>query len=154
MKKILFLIAAITMSAGIYAQAPDFNGTWKLNNSKSKLNEEFSMAPKEILITQQGNEMKVEKHSSFQGNDFTTVDKFTLDGVECINPGWMDSEKKSKAVWADDKLSLKITSVLPMGDNGDLTIVEVYKMDGTAMVIVSSSSSSFGDSTETQVFEK
>jgi hypothetical protein len=82
------------------------------------------------------------------------VDKLTLDGNECINPGWMDSQKKSKAVWADDKLSLKITSVLPMGDNGDLTIVEVYKMDGAAMVIVSSSSSSFGDSTETQVFEK
>jgi hypothetical protein len=154
MKKILFLIAAFTLSAGIYAQAPDFTGTWKLNDSKSKLNEEFSMAPKEIIITQQGNDMKVERHSSFQGQDFTTVDKFTLDGIECINTGWMDSQKKSKAVWADDKLSLKITTILPMGDNGDMTIVEVYKMDGVAMVITSSTSSSFGDSTETQVFEK
>ena len=112
------------------------------------------MAPKEIIVVQTENNLKLEKHSSFQGNDFTINDKFTLDGQECINPGWQDTEKKSTAVWSDDKLSLKITSKFPMGDNGEMTIVEVYKFEGESLVIESSASSSFGDVAETMIFSK
>jgi hypothetical protein len=96
----------------------------------------------------------LERHSSFQGNDFTTNDVFTLDGKECINPGWQDTKKKSTAVWAEDKLSLKITTKFPMGDNGEMTIVELYKMDGGNLVIETSASSSFGDVVETLIFDK
>jgi hypothetical protein len=112
------------------------------------------MAPKEIIILQDGNNLNLERHSTFQDQDFTIKDKFTLDGAECINPGWQDSEKKSTAVWSDDKASLKITTKLPMGDNGEMTIIEVYKMDGANLVIESSASSSFGDRSETMVFDK
>ena len=82
---------------------------------------------------------------SFQDNDFTIKDKFTLDGKECINPGWQDTQKKSTAVWAEDKLTLKITAKFPMGDNVDMTIVELYKIDGGNLVNETCASSSFGD---------
>ncbi|GAJ14433.1 unnamed protein product, partial [marine sediment metagenome] len=91
MKKIKFLLAFFLISAVATAQVVNFSGTWKLNSSKSKLNDEFSMAPKELILTQKGNDLDVERHSSFQGQDFTTNDKFTLDGKECINPGWQDT---------------------------------------------------------------
>jgi len=153
MKKILFLFAAFIFSTAIMAQGPDFSGSWKLNGEKSKLNAEFSFAPKEIIITQAGNEMTVEKHSSFQDQEFVTNDKLTLDGKECTNPGFQDTQKKSTCNWSDDKASLKIISKIPIGD-GDMTITEVYKKDGANMVIESMASSSFGDMNETMIYEK
>ncbi|HEX7585404.1 MAG TPA: hypothetical protein VF373_11995, partial [Prolixibacteraceae bacterium] len=125
-----------------------------LNSSKSKLNAQFSMAPKDMIAIQTGNDFNLERHSTFQDNDFTIKDKFTLDGKECINPGWQDTQKKSVAEWSEDKSSLKITTKFPMGDNGEMTIVEIYKMDSSNLVVESSASSSFGDVAETLVFDK
>ena len=153
MKKSLFLFAALIFSTAIMAQGPDFSGSWKLNGEKSKLNAEFSFAPKEIIITQAGNDMTVEKHSSFQDQEFVTNDKLTLDGKECTNPGFQDTQKKSTCNWSDDKASLKIISKISIGD-GDMTITEVYKMDAGSMIIESMASSSFGDMNETMVYEK
>ncbi len=154
MKKITVLLAAVVISASSFAQTPDFSGSWKLNSEKSKLGAEFSMAPGQIIVIQKGNDMSVEKHSDFGGQEVTTTDKLTLDGKECINAGWQDSRKKSTALWSDDKKSLKITSKLDVGDGGEMTIVEVYKMNGANMVIESSSSSSFGDMAETMAYDK
>jgi hypothetical protein len=154
MKRISILIAAIMITALVNSQNLNFTGTWKLNSSLSKLNAEFSFAPNEIIIDQKGNDMKVEKHSSFNGEDFTINDKFTLDGKECINIGWQDSEKKSTAVWSDDKISLKISTKLIMGDGGEMSITETFKMDGKNMVIETFASSSYGDMTETMVYDK
>ena len=154
MNKIVFLLATLLVSTIVSAQIPDFSGNWKLNPSKSKLADQYSMAPKEIILVQSGNDFNVERHSTFQDQDFTIKDKFTLDGKECINPGWQDSQKKSTAVWSDDKNSVKITTKFPMGDNGDMTINETYKMDGQNLVVEASSTSSFGDRTETMVFDK
>jgi hypothetical protein len=154
MNKMVFLLATLLVSVIVSAQATDFSGNWKLNSSKSKLNAQFSMAPKDMIAVQSGNDLNVERHSSFQGTDFTIKDKFTLDGIECLNPGWQDSQKKSTAVWSDDKNSLKITTKFPMGDNGEMIIVEVFKMETVNLVVETSASSSFGEVAETLVFDK
>lgn len=106
-----------------------------------------------MIITQAGNDFKVEKHSSFQDQEFVTTDILTLDGKECVNTGFQDTQKKSTCVWSDDKASLKIVSKMSVGD-GDMTITEVYKMDGGNMIIESLASSSYGDLNETMVYEK
>lgn len=154
MKNILILVVSIMTSVLVESQTPDFSGTWKLNSSLSKLNAEFSFAPGEIIIDQKGNDLKVERHSSFNGEDFTINDKFTLDGKECINIGWQDSEKKSTAVWSEDKNSLKISTKLIMGDGNEMSITETFKMDKMNMVIETSASSSYGDMAETMVYDK
>jgi hypothetical protein len=154
MKKSVFLLATLLISAIASAQVVDFSGNWKLNSSKSKLNDQFSMAPKEIIVAQKDNDFNLEKHSSFQDQDFTINDKLTLDGKECINPGWQDTQKKSTAVWSEDKKSLKITTKMSIGDGGEMTIDEVYKMDGSNLVIESSASSSYGEMAETMIYEK
>lgn len=153
MKKSLTIFVALMISAATFAQGLDLSGSWKLNSEKSKLNAEFSFAPKEVIITQAGNDLTVEKHSSFQDQDFVTTDKLTLDGKECINTGFQDTQKKSTCTWSQDKASLKITSKMSIGD-GDMTINEVYKMDGSNMVLESSASSSYGDLNETMVYDK
>jgi len=154
MKRSGFLLALFVISSLANSQSLNFSGTWKLNNSLSKLNAEFSFAPNEIIIDQKGNDLKVERHSSFNGEDFTINDKFTMDGKECINTGWQDSEKKSTAVWSDDKSSLKISTKLTMGDGNEMSITEIFKMDKKNMVIETSASSSYGDMAETMVYYK
>ncbi len=152
MKKIVFLLFAFLYSTLLFAQT-DFSGTWTLNTSKSKLGEQFSIAPKEVIILQNGNDISVEKHSEWQGQEFTINDKYTLDGKECINPGFMDTEKKSTLTWDSGKKILTITSMIPF-QNETMTITEVYKKDGDSFIVEMKSSSSYGDMEETQVYDK
>lgn len=153
MKKTIFLFAALLVAVIAQAQAPDFSGKWKLNNTKSKLGAEFSMAPLEVLVTHKGNDFTIEKHSDFQGETFTTTEKYTLDGKECLNSVWMDMQKKSTVTWSDDKKSFKVTSTMDV--QGELIkLTEVYLLDGGNLVIDSSSSSSFGDMAEKMVYDK
>lgn len=146
---ILFFIPAV-----IFTQTINFSGTWQLNPDSSQLNYEFSLAPREIIITHDGNNLTVEKHSNFQGQDYTSVDRFTLDGNECINPGFMESQKKSTAVWSEDKTFIKIISKMNAGDFGEVTITEIYKMKNGKMVLESTASSSYGDLYEVMVYDK
>lgn len=148
------MIAISMLLTIVSAQNLNFSGNWKLNTSLSKLNAEYSFAPSEIIITQNGNEFKVEKHASFQGEDFIIDDKYTLDGKECVNVGFQDTQKKSTANWSEDKKSLTITSKLIMGDGGEMTITEIYKIDGKNFVLSSKASSSYGEYEETMVYDK
>ncbi|MGQ9621464.1 MAG: hypothetical protein ACUVTX_10860 [Bacteroidales bacterium] len=155
MKKfLLMLFGPFVFAAGIFAQSINFSGTWQLNSEKSQLNYDFSLAPKEIIINHDGNNLTVEKHSNFQGQDYTSVDKFTLDGAECTNPGFMESQKKSTALWSEDKTVLTIVSKMYAGDYGDVTITEIYKMDNDSLVLDSTASSSYGDLREVMVYNK
>jgi len=151
MKKLIFIISALLLTTGVFAQT-DFSGSWKLNTSKSKLGER-SFAPKELVVVQKGNDMSIESHSQFQDREFTRTNKYTLDGKECVNQGFRDTEVKSTAVWSGNKKSLKITSKFPM-QNGEMTMTAEYKLDGANLVVETSASSSFGDMSETQVFDK
>lgn len=153
MKKLLFVIVMAVATMGALAQ-PNFSGNWKLNTSKSKLNDQWSMAPKSIDIKQSGNDLGVDKQVSFQDNDVTISDKFTLDGIECINQSWGDTEKKSTVNWSDDKKSLLINTTISLRDGGTMTIKETYSMDGNALVLDSHASSSYGDVEEHMVYEK
>lgn len=153
MKKLIYLFVVSLFSISTIAQS-NFSGIWKLNSLKSTLDDQFSMAPKDIIIVQAGNSFDIERHSNFQDQDITTNDKLTLDGKECENPGWMDSIKKSVAEWSSDKKSIKVTTKIPMRDNEEMTVVNVYKLDGGNLVLMSNASSSMGDLSETYVFDK
>lgn len=154
MKKILFVLILAFVSFTGFAQKVDFSGKWKINKEKSELGDERSMAPNNIILVQGDNSLSVERHSTWQGQERTSNDKFTLDGKECENPGWRDSIKKSTAVWTENGKVLKITTKIPMRDGGEMSINEDYKMEGKNLVVLSSRSSSFGNSSEKFVFDK
>ncbi len=154
MKKSSFLFAAFILLAAISVNATDFSGKWKLNKSKSMLNDQFSLAPSDAVIVQSGNDFSIEKHANFQGTDYTISEKYTLDGKESINEGFQGTKKKSVAVWDDSKQVLTVKSTLPMQDGTEVSITEVYKMKGADLELKSFASSSYGDLDETIVFEK
>lgn len=154
MKKIIYLLALAMISSVAAGQKVDFSGTWKINREKSELGEQFSMAPNSIVVDQTKKELSIQRNSSFQGQDFTTTDKLTLDGKECENVGIMDMVKKSTVTWNEDKKSLKIKSTIELQDGSEMTIIENLSMDGGNLVLNTSASSSWGDMSEVFVFDK
>lgn len=147
-------LAIMIFSVATMAQSADFSGTWKLNPTKSKLNEEFSMAPQELVVTQDAAILTVERHSEFQGQAFVTKDKITLDGKECLNEGWQGTKKKSTATWSDDKKTLTIKTTIPFENAGEMSLTEVYTLVEGGLSIQTTNSSDWGTSTETYVFGK
>lgn len=151
MKKLFLILIAVAFSAVSFGQ--DISGSWKLNESKSKLNDQFSFSPKALKVTQDGNTLVLAKTIEFQGQSMEASENYTLDGKECSNPGFMDATKKSTVTISDDKKTIKIISKVSM-DNGDINTEEVFSIDGDNLIFVSKSSSSFGEMEETAVYDK
>jgi hypothetical protein len=91
---------------------------------------QFSMALNSIVVEQSKKELSIQRNSSFQRQDFTYTDTFTLDGEECENMGMMDMLKVSTVVWNEDKKSLKINTSIEMQDGSEMTLIENLAMDG------------------------
>lgn len=142
------------MSGSVMSQVTNFSGNWKLNPAKSKLNEQFSMAPKDIVITQDATILAIVRHSSFQDQDFTINDKFTLDGKESVNQGFMDTKKTSTVAISEDKTSVTIKSKIPMENGGEFSITEILKIADGCLSLETTASGDWGTSTETYVFDK
>ncbi|MFC2090261.1 hypothetical protein ACFLT1_05750 [Bacteroidota bacterium] len=153
MRKLSFLLIILLTSASAIGQT-NFSGKWKINRDKSELAEQFSMAPNSVEIKQEANKLDVTRNSTFQGEDYSNTSTFTLDGKVSENAGWMDIVTKSTASWSDDKKSLKVVTIWPMQDGGEMTITSIYNLKGKDLEINTTASSSFGDVTEVQVFEK
>ena len=148
-----FFIFALTAIA-VFGQTPDFSGKWKINPSKCKLNEQYSMAPKSLVLVQTAGVLSIERHGVFQDQEYVSNSKLNLDGSESVNEGMMGMKMKSVAVWSDDKTTLTVKTKIPMENAGEISITEVYKMAGVDLSIETSSKSDWGESTETYVFEK
>lgn len=155
MKKLLYFIAFTMVSLAGMGQVSDFSGTWKLNNEKSTLFEQFSLAPSQLILIQTADSLTVEKHGNFQGQDYVTKDKFSLDGKECFNPGMMpDSKKNSTAVWSEDGKTLTISSKVPTQDGGEATVKEVYLMIENNLKMELNAASSMGEMAEIYLLDK
>ena len=154
-QKLFCLLAVMAISLAAVAKNPDFSGKWKLNESKSTLNTEFSFAPVEITITQEKNKITTERVSVRQGNEFTRTSSYTLDGKESINEGYQGSEIVSVATWSDDGKSLAIVTTRERRDGGEMKITTTYRMDGKNLVVENSMEGGRRESSpETWVFDK
>lgn len=155
MKKLIYLLAFSMLSIATMGEGINFSGTWKLNNEKSILFEQFSLAPTQLIVIQTADTIMVEKHGNFQGTDYVTKDKFSLDGKECFNPGMMpDSKKTSTAAWSEDGKILTISTKMPTQDQGEATMKEVYRMEEPNLKIELSAASSMGEMSETYLLDK
>ena len=154
MKKMIMLLALALLSSIAIGQKANFSGSWTINREKSELNDQFSMAPNSLVLEHSRKELSIQRNSSWQGQDFSFTDTFTLDGEKCENVGFMDMVKKSTADWNDDKKSILITSTIEMQDGSEMTITENLSLDGNNLVLHTSASSSYGEMSEVFVFDK
>lgn len=154
MKTLILSITFLIACTIIYGQGKvDFSGKWKINKSKSTLNEQYSSAPKTLSIIQEDNSMSIERVSERRGQEYTATDKYTLDGKESRNPGFRNSVSVSTANWSPDGKSLRIFSKIST-DNGEMTMDRNLKMDGENLIIDFTINGPWGESKETWVFDK
>ncbi len=155
MKKLVFVIMLAVVASVTYGQKVNLSGNWKLNETKSELGDQFSLAPDVIILKHSKKTLEVEKHGSMQGEDYVVNDLFTLDGEKCKNPGFTEeSVKTSTATWDKKTKLLKVVSLIPMQDGSEVEITEEMTIKEGSLVIESTAASAYGDLFETFVFDK
>jgi len=153
MKNYVFIIALTFLSATAFGQKVNFSGDWKLNESKSELGYEFSLAPGAMNVEHTKKTLDVTSVSEFDGQEIESKSHFTLDGEVCENPGFEDSVTKSTAGYDKKTKTLKIIT------DGEVqgmsyTLTQIYSMADGDLKVVSEAASDMGEMAETFIFEK
>ena len=161
LKSGLFIALILLISSASFAQGvANFSGSWAYNESKSNLGEGgFRMISQVLTITQNDKSFTINRTFTGQdGEERKMTETYTLDGKESVNPVF-NTSKKSTAIWAADKQSLTVSSVMVFemnGEKNEIKTVEVYRLGdaGKTMSINSQSTSSMGERKATVVYDK
>ena len=148
------------ISSATIAQKVNFTGTWLFSEEKSELGEgRFRRAATKLTIKQEGNDMSIERVSQNRdGEEITTIEKYTLDGKECENPAF-NTTRKSTVTWSEDGNSLTISSTMVFereGQEMEMKSSEVLTLtdEGKSLSITSTSMSPRGEMKTTYVYDK
>jgi len=153
MKNFLFVITMALLSSTAFGQKVNFSGDWKLNEGKSVLGDQFSLAPKTLNVVHKKKTLDLASMSEFNGESVEGKQHLTLDGEECENVGMMESVTKSTALY--DKKARTLTVVTKGSVQGyDYTLTQTFSMMEGNLVIESEATSDMGEMAETYVFEK
>jgi hypothetical protein len=153
MKNFVFIIALAFLSATAFGQKVNFSGDWKLNESKSELGYEFSLAPKTMKIEHTKKTLDLARVFDFNGQKYEDKAHYTLDGEVCENTGFMESVTKSTASFDKKTKSLKIVTE-GSSQEMDYTHTQIMSMKEGNLVVASEAASDMGEMVETFVFEK
>jgi hypothetical protein len=162
MLTMLVMILFFTNST-TFAQAgkANFSGSWAFNESKSTPSQGgFRMAPSLLTITQDGNNLAVERTSKNQdGEDIKTTYKFTLDGKECVNTVFGTNTRKSIVTWSADGKALAFAHTMNFerdGQTNEFKSSEAWKINDTdkTLVIETVFNGQNGEMKSTNVYDK
>ncbi len=137
MKKTKFIILLIAVafisSIQMTAQIADFNGTWKIDRTKSTL-VEYTPVLTRIDIKVNGDSLLTERHyEAGDGQEYPFTENMTLDGKE-YNITIYNMPRKTKASWSEQDGILIVESTTTFtGDSGtaDFISKESWKIDKT-----------------------
>jgi len=140
----LFILFFVQVSA--QNGTVNFSGNWVLNESKSKFGDSpFRMAASILIVKQEGNNLSTERtQNSPDGQEMKTTSKYTMDGKECENSGFMDSKTKSTVKWSADNKSITIASstIFNMnGDNMEMKASETWMLEGDKVLKIETTNS-------------
>jgi hypothetical protein len=132
---VVFFLAMQLSTVQAQTGKMNFTGTWAFNESKSTAAEGgFRFAPSMMVVTQDGNNLTVERTSVRPGGeDFKSTDKFTLDGKECVNP-MFNSSRKSMVKWSEDGKVLAFSHTMTFerdGNSQEFKTSEIWKYNET-----------------------
>jgi uncharacterized protein YdeI (BOF family) len=153
MKNFVFIIALAFLSATAFGQKVNFSGDWKLNESKSELGYEFSLAPKAMTVEHTKKTLDITSVSEWDGQEVESKSHYTLDGEVSENVGFAESATKSTANYDKKTKSLKIVTNGSV-EGMDYTLTQIMTMKEGNLVINSEAGSDMGEMVETFVFEK
>jgi len=135
----------------------DFSGTWIINEAKSDAAEGRSMRSPELVVTQDGNNLTIERSFKTRDGEIRKRSQtVTLDGKEITD----ESERRTiiaSTSWSEDG-SLSIKSLMKFSRQGETMEVntsETWTLDkgGKTLTIDYAVSSSRGDRSATLVYD-
>jgi len=143
---ILVMVIAISSSFVVTAQKADFNGTWRLDQTKSTLAENTPVLTR-IVVRINGDSLLTERYyDTGDGQVYPFTENLTLDGKEYAITIY-DMPRKSKASWSDQDGSVIFESTTTAtGDNGsqDFVTRENWKVDKATSVLTISFANKMG----------
>lgn len=157
----LAVIFIASTAATVIAPA-NFSGEWSLNESKSNFGDgnfgRFAAAT--FKIKQEKSDITINRNGTTQNGDaYSWEEKLTYDGKETETEVFNGAKRKASLKWSDDKKTFTINATTKFDRDGntfEITAVEVWKLsdDGKAITIESNSTSQFGTSVRTLVYDK
>jgi len=153
MKNFVFILALAFLSATAFGQKVNFSGDWKLNESKSELGYEFSLAPKAMKVEHTKKTLDLTSTSEWDGQEVESKSHFTLDGEISENVGFAESATKSTASFDKKAGTLKIVTN-GSAEGMDYTLTQIMSMKEDMLVVELEAASDMGEMVETHVFDK
>ncbi len=134
----LLIVSVLTLTPirTLAADAPDFSGTWVLNNKKGENLGMVSAVKETVQIAQTPQQMTLDVTSSFMGK--TTERKVTYDltGAAVTNEGAMGDKAATVARWSDDELVTVWTGESAIaGTKTEKTETRALSVDGKTMSV-------------------
>ena len=154
MKNFAFVIALMMLSSVAIGQKANYSGEWKLNESKSELGYDFSMAPATVSVKHTKKTLDMKTVNVWDGQEVATESHLTLDGKENENTGFGGTVTKSTAVVVKETKAVKIASKGSSENVGDWTSTQIISMKDGNLVIEFEAGSEMGEIAETYVFDK
>jgi hypothetical protein len=154
MKNFTFMLALVLCSSVAIGQKVNYSGEWKLNESKSELGYDFSMAPVSVSVTHAKKTLDLTAVNVWEGQEFENESHFTLDGKECENSGFGGATTTSTATTDKKTKAITIETNGYADGIGDWTSVQVMSMKNGNLVIDFEAASDMGTIAETYVFDK
>lgn len=135
--RLLALCAALALSAVAQA-APDFSGTWVLNNKAGKNLGMVAAVKETVVITQTADKFTADFSSTFMGNTTERQVNYDLGGAPVANETAMGEKSETVARWDGDKLVVTWTSEgAVVGTKVVRTETRSLSADGRTMTVVS-----------------
>ena len=154
MKNIAFVIALVLFSSVAIGQKVNYSGEWKLNEDKSELGYDFTLAPASMTVKHTKKTLDIKSVNVWDGQEMVSDDHFTLDGKECENTGFGESVTKSTAVVDKKTRAITIETAGYADGVGDWTSTQNISMKDGNLVIKFDAASDMGELVETYVFDK
>lgn len=133
--KVFMVVVLLTISSSfiVTAQKADFNGTWKIDRTKSTL-VEYTPVLTRIEIKINGDSLLTERYyDTGDGQEYPFTENLTLDGKE-YNITIYEMPRKTKASWSEQDGFLTVESTITIsGDSGPTEFIskESWKIDKT-----------------------
>lgn len=132
-------LAAFALAAAAIAQsAPNFSGTWVLNNTKGKNLGMVAAVQETIVATQAADKLTLDIAATFNGNTTKRQVSYDLKGAPVQNEGAMGDKAETVAKWDAGKLVVTWTSEGAVaGTKTVKTETRSLSADGKTMTVVS-----------------
>lgn len=153
MKNLVFIFALAFMSATVFGQKVNFSGDWNLNEDKSELGYEFSLAPKSMTLEHTKKTFDQTSISVWDGTEVETKNHYTLNGEVSENPGFEGTVTKSTASYDKKAGTLKIVTDGEV-QGMEYTLTQVFALLDGNLIVESEAASDMGEMVETFVFDK